>query len=129
MSHRVFVKFVSDPESDPVKAVVGLACAAQAVNDGHDVDVFFAAAATRMLVPGYLDGLMERIGAPTEMAKQFIQTLTDGASWHCSFNSLKSTAGIEEGEGGIVVPDAAMTWSGPPGVLRLATDADTVLCY
>lgn len=129
MSHRVFVKFVSDPESDPVKAVVGLACAAQAVNDGHDVDVFFAAAATRMLVPGYLDGLMERIGAPTEMAKQFIQSLTDGARWHCSFNSLKSTAGIEEGEGGIVVPDAAMTWSGPPGVLRLATAADTVLCY
>ena len=125
----MFVKFVSDPESDPVKAVVGLACAAQAVNDGHDVDVFFAAAATRMLVPGYLDGLMERIGAPTEMAKQFIQTLIDGASWHCSFNSLKSTAGIEEGEGGIVVPDAAMTWSGPPGVLRLATAADTVLCY
>lgn len=129
MSHRVFVKFVSDPESDPVKAVVGLACAAQAVNDGHDVDVFFAATATRMLVPGYLDGLMERIGAPTEMAKQFIQSLTDGARWHCSFNSLKSTAGIEEGEGGIVVPDAAMTWSGPPGVLRLATAADTVLCY
>lgn len=129
MSHRVFVKFVSDPESDPAKAVVGLACAAQAVNDGHDVDVFFAATATRMLVPGYLDGLMERIGAPTEMAKQFIQALTDGARWHCSFNSLKSTAGIEEGEGGIVVPDAAMTWSGPPGVLRLATAADTVLCY
>lgn len=129
MSHRVFVKFVSDPESDPLKAIVGLACAAQAVNDGHDVDVFFAAAATRMLVPGYLDGLMERIGAPTEMAKQFIQSLTDGARWHCSFNSLKSTAGIEEGEGGIVVPDAAMTWSGPPGVLRLATAADTVLCY
>ena len=35
----------------------------------------------------YLDGSDKRIGAPTEMAKQFIQTLTDGASWHCSFTS------------------------------------------
>ncbi|MEC8078778.1 MAG: hypothetical protein VX150_02555, partial [Candidatus Thermoplasmatota archaeon] len=64
MSCRVFVKFVSDPETDPTKAVVGLACAAQAVSDGHDVDVFFAAASTRMLVPGYLEGLAERLGAP-----------------------------------------------------------------
>tara|TARA_B100001109_G_C18798331_1_gene443637 strand:- start:276 stop:698 length:423 start_codon:yes stop_codon:yes gene_type:complete len=129
MTCSVFVKFVSDPETDPSKSVVGLACAAQAVSDGHDVDVFFAAASTRMLVPGYLEGLMERIGAPPAMAQQFVQVLTDGARWHCSFNSLKATAGIEEGQGGIIVPDASMTWSGPPGVIALATAADTVLCY
>lgn len=129
MTCRVFVKFVSDPETDPMKAVVGLACAAQAVTDGHDVDVFFAAASTRMLVPGYLEGLAERMGAPPAMAQHFVQVLTDGARWHCSFNSLKSTAGIEEGQGGIIVPDEAMTWSGPPGVIALATAAETVLCY
>ena len=72
---------------------------------------------------------MERIGAPPAMAQQFVQVLTDGARWHCSFNSLKATAGIEEGQGGIIVPDASMTWSGPPGVIALATAADTVLCY
>ena len=129
MTCRVFVKFVSDPETDPMKAVVGLACAAQAVTDGHDVDVFFAAASTRMLVPGYLEGLAERMGAPPAMAQHFVQVLTDGARWHCSFNSLRSTAGIEEGQGGIIVPDEAMTWSGPPGVIALATAAETVLCY
>jgi predicted peroxiredoxin len=129
MTCTVFVKFVSDPEYDPSKAVVGLACAAQAVSDGHDVDVFFAAAATRMLVPGYLEGLMERIGAPSAMAEQFVKVLSEGARWHCSFNSLKATAGIEEGQGGIIVPDEAMTWSGPPGVIGLATAAETVLCY
>tara|TARA_B100000925_G_scaffold51442_1_gene33559 strand:- start:2513 stop:2935 length:423 start_codon:yes stop_codon:yes gene_type:complete len=129
MSCRVFVKFVSDPETDPSKAVVGLACAAQAVTDGHDVDVFFAAASTRMLVPGYLEGLAERLGAPPAMAQGFIQTLINGARWHCSFNSLKATADIEEGQGGIIVPDEAIAWSGPPGVIALATAADTVLCY
>jgi len=129
MSCRVFVKFVSDPETDPMKSVVGLACAAQAVTDGHDVDVFFAAASTRMLVPGYLEGLAERLGAPPAMAQGFIQTLINGARWHCSFNSLKATADIEEGQGGIIVPDEAIAWSGPPGVIALATSADTVLCY
>ena len=129
MSCRVFVKFVSDPETDPMKSVVGLACAAQAVTDGHDVDVFFAAASTRMLVPGYLEGLAERMGAPPAMAQGFIQTLINGARWHCSFNSLKATADIEEGQGGIIVPDEAIAWSGPPGVIALATSADTVLCY
>lgn len=129
MASRVFVKFVSDPETDPMKAVVGLACAAQAVSDGHDVDVFFAAASTRMLVPGYLEGLAERMGAPPSMAQGFAQTLIDGARWHCSFNSLKATADIEEGQSGIIVPDEAIAWSGPPGVIALATAADTVLCY
>ena len=111
-----------------MKAVVGLACAAQAVSDGHDVDVFFAAASTRMLVPGYLRGCGAN-GCASAMAQGFIQTLIDGARWHCSFNSLKSTADIEEGQSGIIVPDEAIAWSGPPGVIALATAADTVLCY
>ena len=51
MEKRVFVKFVSEPRSDTLKSIVGLACAAQAVADGHRVSVFFAAAGTRLLEP------------------------------------------------------------------------------
>ena len=40
MSKRVFVKFVSEPKNDPIKTIVGLACAAQAINEGHEVSVF-----------------------------------------------------------------------------------------
>ena len=46
------------------------------------------------------------------MAQGFVQTLIDGARWHCSFNSLKATADIEEGQSGIIVPDEAIAWSG-----------------
>ena len=42
---------------------------------------------------------------------------------------LKATADIEEGQSGIIVPDEAIAGSGPPGVIALATAADTVLCY
>ena len=43
MTKRFFVKIVTDPEVDLRKCIVGIACAAQAVNDGYDVDMFFAA--------------------------------------------------------------------------------------
>ena len=56
MAKKVFVKFVSDPAHDRMKSIVGLACAAQAVNDGHDVSVFFAAAGVRLLDPQFLGG-------------------------------------------------------------------------
>ena len=52
MSKSVFVKFVSEPKNDPIKSIVGIACAAQAITDGHDVKVFFAAAGTRLLDQG-----------------------------------------------------------------------------
>ena len=47
MGKEVFVKFVSEPRNDQIKSIVGLACAAQAIEDGHNVSVFFAAAGTR----------------------------------------------------------------------------------
>ena len=49
MSKRIFVKFVSDPNNDPVKTIVGLACASRAVADGHDVNVFWRPRTSRDL--------------------------------------------------------------------------------
>ena len=54
MSKNFFIKFVTSPDVDPLKCLVGLGCAAQAVNDGHKVDIFFAAAAVQMLHTEYL---------------------------------------------------------------------------
>ena len=59
MSQRIFIKFVSDPKVDPFKAIVGLACAARAVEDGHEVSVFFAASGVRLLEPSYVKQLDE----------------------------------------------------------------------
>ena len=55
MGKRVFVKFVSEPRNDTMKSIVGIACAARAIDDGHEVSVFFAAAGTRLLDGGYID--------------------------------------------------------------------------
>ena len=58
---KFFVKIATDPDIDPVKCVVGMACAVQAVGDGHDVDVFFAAGGVRNLNPGQFEKMAEKI--------------------------------------------------------------------
>lgn len=129
MSKRVFVKFVSEPKNDPMKTVVGLACAARAVADGHEVNVFFAASGVRLLDRAYLDELEKNFGSDTPMILPFMEALIAGATLHCSFGSVMAVLGHAEGDGALVVGDGQIAWSGPPGVIALATDSDVQLVY
>ena len=129
MRKIVFIKFVSDPANDRIKSIVGLACAARAVEDGHDVRVFFAAAGTRFLEPSFLHELEAEMGADSTMVHGFMNTLLEGAELHCSFASVKAVLGHEEGDGALCVPDEKIAWSGPPGVIALTTTSDAQLVY
>ena len=125
MAKSVFVKFVSEPKNDKIKSIVGLACAAQAVTDGHDVSVFFAAAGTRLLDPDYL----AELGQDFPMVSDLVNTLISGATLYLSFASVKAVLGHSEGDGALVVADDGVEWSGPPGVIALATASDVQLTY
>ena len=57
MSRKYFVKFVSEPNNDLMKTIVGIACTARAIEDGHEVSVFFAASGTRLLDTTYIKQL------------------------------------------------------------------------
>lgn len=129
MTKKVFVKFVSDPAHDRMKSIVGLACAAQAVNDGHDVSVFFAAAGVRLLDPLFLEELESEMGPDSTMVHGFMDALLEGADLHCSFGSVKATLGHAEGDGALHVPDDKIAWSGPLGVVALSTASDVQLVY
>ena len=129
MAQKMFVKFVSDPAHDRMKSIVGLACAAQAVNDGHDVSVFFAAAGVRLLDPQFLVELESQMGADSRMVHGFMDALLEGADLHCSFGSVKAALGHSEGDGALYVPDDKIEWSGPPGVVALSTASDVQLVY
>ena len=128
MSHRVFIKFVSDPKVEPFKAIVGLACAARAVADGHRVSVFFAAAGVRLLEPSYVEQLDKDFGGEVT-ATSFIEAIAAGADLHCSFGSVGAVLGHKEGDGALIVPDDGIGWSGPPGVISLAVQSDVQLVY
>ena len=129
MSNSIFVKFVSDPALDRMKSIVGLACAAQAVNDGHKVSVFFAAAGVRFLDAAFLLDLETEMGPESTMIHGFMDTLLGGADLHCSFGSVKAVLGHEEGDGALYVPVDNIAWSGPPGVIALSTASNVQLVY
>ncbi len=129
MAKSLFVKFVSDPKNDSMKTIVGLACAAQAVADGHSVNVFFAAAGVRLLEEKYLDTLDQGMGGGSRMVRTFMDTLIEGGTLHCSFGSVKAVLGHSEGDGALVVPDDQIAWSGPLGVIALAAGSDVQLLY
>ncbi len=78
MSKHFFIKFVTSPDVDPLKCFVGLGCAAQAINDGHKVDIFFAAGAVQLLHTNCVSKLNEAIDAPSGMYLSFIDTIKMG---------------------------------------------------
>ena len=55
MSKSYFMMFSTDPDVDPRKCIVGLACTAQAIADGHKVMVFFASHAVKLLQSEYIN--------------------------------------------------------------------------
>lgn len=129
MSKKYFVKFVSEPKNDTIKTIVGVACAARAIEEGHDVNVFFAAAGTRLLDPFYIEELNREMGPDSTVVSQMMGTITDNATLYCSFASVKATLGHNEGDGALIVPDDRIKWSGPPGVIELSSTSEVQLVY
>ena len=129
MGKSVFVKFVSEPRNDSLKSIIGIACAAQAINDGHDVSVFFAGSGTRLLSKEYIEELNREMGPDSTMVSDMLNKVFDNAVLYCSFASVKATLGHSEGDGALNIADDKITWSGPPGVIQLATNSDVQLTY
>lgn len=129
MSRKYFVKFVSEPKNDTVKTIVGVACAARAIAEGHEVSVFFAAAGTRLLDPGYIEELNEEMGPDSTVISDMMGVIVENATLYCSFASVKATLGHSEGDGALIVADDKIEWSGPPGVIELSAASDVQLVY
>ena len=129
MGKKYFVKFVSEPRNDTIKTIVGVACAARAIEEGHDVSVFFAAAGTRLLDPAYIEELNREMGEGSTIVSDMMGSITDNATLYCSFASVKATLGHSEGDGALIVPDDRIKWSGPPGVIELSSASEVQLVY
>ena len=129
MSKNYFFKFVSEPKNDSIKSIVGIACTAQAIADGHDVSVFFAAAGTRLLDPEYIDELNQEMGPDSKVVTEMMDKISNNATLYCSWASVKATLGHVEGDGALIVPDDEITWSGPPGVIQLSSSSEIQLVY
>lgn len=129
MRKRVFVKFVSEPKNEPLKAIIGIACAAQAIDDEHEVSVFFAGSGTRLLDDEYIGELNREMGPDSTIISDMLNKIFEHAVIYCSFASVKATLGHSEGDGALNIADDKIVWSGPPGVIKLATNSDVQLTY
>jgi predicted peroxiredoxin len=129
MSKKYFVKFVSEPKNDTIKTIVGIACAARAITDGHDVSVFFAASGTRLLDRAYIEELDTEMGADSKVVSDMMEVITSNAVLYCSFASVKATLGHSEGDEALIIPDNEIKWSGPPGVIELSSASEVQLVY
>ncbi len=132
MSKKFFVKIVTDPEVDLRKCVVGMACAMQAIKDGHEVSVFFASNGVLMLKSAYLQEIDDMGELPEGMIFEMMRTITDGASCvFCSTGSMAANGITPENAEGVLVDGFGswMTWSGPPGVIELSAASEVQLVY
>ena len=132
MSKKFFVKIVTDPDVDLRKCVVGLACAAQAISDGYEVDMFFAADGVKMLNSKYISGINESGTLPEGMIFGMIKTITEGAkNIYCSTGSQAANGVTKENADSILLTGYQdwMTWSGPPSVIALSAESDVQLVY
>ena len=132
MAKKFFIKLVTDPDVDLRKCIVGLACASQAMNDGHEVSMFFAANGDKLLHAGYIEQVNAGGMLPDNVVFTIMETITSGARRiYCSTGSQAANGVTKENAEGHLLEgfESWMTWSGPPGVIELSADADVQLVY
>ena len=119
----------TDPDIDPTKSLVALACATQATSDGHDVNVFFAANAVKLLQADYLKTLDYRVSQPIGFCREKFNKLIERASIYCSTLSQAANGVTPDNAQDVLVGGYELQWSGPPDVVALSSSADVTLPF
>tara|TARA_B100001113_G_scaffold179436_1_gene146916 strand:- start:173 stop:571 length:399 start_codon:yes stop_codon:yes gene_type:complete len=132
MVKKFFVKIVTDPDIDLRKCVVGMACASQAISDGHDVSIFFAANGVKILNSEYMRDLNSGGMLPEGMIFNIMKSIIDGANnIYCSTGSQAANGVTKENADEMLLEGFSnwMTWSGPAGVIELSAESEIQLVY
>ena len=149
MSKSYFMMFSTDPDVDPRKCIVGLACTAQAIADGHKVMVFFASHAVKLLQSEYINTFDAKVAegqievehwtkSPEVVAnarekgisRSFLDVLLTGAEGiYCSTGSQAVVGVTPENASEVLVEGLEMNWSGPPGVIALSAASEVSLSF
>ena len=117
-----FLIHVTCGPENPSKAALAFLVAKAAQDEGHEVRMFLAADAATLLRPAVIENLQ---GLGTGPLKAHLEALrAGGASFYASGMSAKSR-GFDAAELGDLKAEFAM----PNVLVRLAAEADRVLCY
>ena len=124
-----FFMISTDPDVDPRKCAVAIACAAEAVTAGNSVEVFFASHAVQLLQGEFVNGLDDRVGMPSGTCRTMMNTLIEGAKIACSTGSQAVLGVTPENAAEVLMDPDGLVGSGPPGVVAMSATADVVLSF
>ena len=124
-----FFMISTDPDVDPRKCAVAIACAAEALAAGNSVEVFFASHAVQLLQGEFVNGLDDRVGMPPGTCRTMMNTLIEGAKIACSTGSQAVLGVTPENAAEVLMDPDGLVWSGPPGVVAMSAAADVVLSF
>lgn len=120
MAH-VLVHIHTGPD-DPTKAALGCLVAATALKDGHKVDLFLAGDGVHLLSA---DALQNLEGLGTGKVGEHIASISSsGGNFYLSGMSAKARGYNES-----LLEGHPAQFAMPDVLVKLATEADTVLCY
>jgi predicted peroxiredoxin len=117
-----FLVHITTGYENPSKAALGFLVAKVASEEGHEVTLFLAADAAVLVRPAVVENL---VGVGTGALKSHLETLSArGVPIFVSGLSAKSRGMSEPAEASVPVQFAL-----PDVLVRLAAEADRVLCY
>lgn len=117
-----FLVHIHTGPADATKAALGCLIAATALKEGHEVDVFLAGDGVHLLSPQAL-GSVEGLG--TGRLDAHVDAIgAGGGRFHLSRKSAEAR-GYDEA----LLQGRPAEFAMPDRLVRLAAEADTVLCY
>lgn len=117
-----FLVHVHTGQENPTKAALGFLVAATAAKEGHDTALFLAGNGALLLSEGVRSTLE---GMGTGKLAEHCKSIQDGgARFYVSGMSAKARGMTEDDLAGLPAEFAM-----PDVLVRLASEADTVLCY
>ena len=126
---QYFFMMSTDPTVDPRKCVVGLACAAQALDEGHEVGIFFASHSVRLLQTDFIDSIDVVTGMTQGACRALLDRVIAGATVACSTGSQEIVGITPDNASEYLVDPLGLIWSGPPGVISMSSDAEISLSF
>ncbi len=115
-----FLVHVHTGPENPTKAALGLLIAATALKEGHEVDVFLAGDGVHLFSD---QGAVEGVGTG-QVTAHLSAIANGGGRFHLSGMSAKAR-GYDEN----LLEGRPAAFAMPDVLVRLASEADTVLCY
>ncbi len=131
---KYFIKVSTDPMTNASSGLLAVAIASEAINQGHEVILFFAGDATKMLHKDVINNLhtvtFHGNGKAGEMAKAaIINVANGGGEIHVSEGSAMTYGITKENYKSYIFEDLEINWSYPKQVIELSSKSDLVFSY